>query len=101
VKVIIEACLLSRDQKLRACSLIVESGAAFVKTSTGFAPGGATLEDVRLLREAVGAGFGVKAAGGIRDAATARAMVEAGASRLGTSAGVAIVTAAAAGTDAY
>ncbi len=92
VKVIIEACLLNRDEKLRACSLILESGARFVKTSTGFAAGGATIEDVKLLREAVGPKFGVKAAGGIRDAATARAMIEAGANRLGTSAGVGIVT---------
>lgn len=94
VKVIIEACLLTRDEKLRACSLILESGARFVKTSTGFAAGGATIEDVKLLRGAVGAKFGVKAAGGIRDAATARAMIEAGANRIGTSAGVAIVTSA-------
>ena len=92
VKVIIEACLLTRDEKLRACSLILESGARFVKTSTGFAAGGATIEDVKLLRAAVGPKLGVKAAGGIRDAATARAMIEAGANRIGTSAGVAIVT---------
>jgi deoxyribose-phosphate aldolase len=94
VKVILEACLLTRDEKLRACSLVLESGAAFVKTSTGFAAGGATLEDVKLLREAVGPEFGVKAAGGIRDAAAARAMIEAGATRLGTSAGVVIVSGA-------
>jgi len=94
VKVIIEACLLTQDEKLRACSLVLESGAAFVKTSTGFAAGGATIEDVRLLREAVGPTFGVKAAGGIRDLATAQAMIEAGATRLGTSAGVAIVSGA-------
>lgn len=92
VKVIIEACLLTRDEKLRACSLILESGARFVKTSTGFAAGGATIEDVKLLRETVGPKFGVKAAGGIRDTATALAMIAAGANRLGTSAGVAIVT---------
>ncbi len=91
VKVILEACLLTREEKLRACRLIVESGAAFVKTSTGFGHGGATVEDVKLLREAVGPNFGVKAAGGIRDTATALAMIEAGATRLGTSAGVAIV----------
>jgi deoxyribose-phosphate aldolase len=91
VKVILEACLLTREEKLRACRLIVESGAAFVKTSTGFGHGGATVEDVKLLRGAVGPNFGVKAAGGIRDTATALAMIEAGATRLGTSAGVAIV----------
>ncbi len=91
VKVILEACLLSRDEKLRACSLILESGARFVRTSTGLAAGGATVEDVRLFREVVGPQFGVQAAGGIRDAATARAMIEAGANRIGTSAGVAIV----------
>ncbi len=91
VKVIIETCLLTDDEKRRACSLVIESGAQFVKTSTGFGSGGATLDDVRLLRSLVGPGFGVKASGGIRDAQTALAMVEAGASRLGTSAGVAIL----------
>jgi len=91
VKVIIEACLLSEAEKIRACHLILDSGAKFVKTSTGFSSGGATLEDVRLLRATVGPNFGVKAAGGIRDLATALAMIEAGATRLGTSGGVAIV----------
>ncbi len=91
VKVIIETCLLTDDEKRRACSLVIESGAQFVKTSTGFGSAGATLDDVRLLRSLVGPGFGVKASGGIRDAQTALAMVEAGASRLGTSAGVAIL----------
>jgi deoxyribose-phosphate aldolase len=100
LKVIIEAGLLTRDEKLRACSLIIESGAKFVKTSTGLAGGHATVEDVRLLREAVGPQFGVKAAGGIRDAATALAMITAGANRLGTSAGVAIVSGAAASEPA-
>jgi deoxyribose-phosphate aldolase len=95
VKVIIETCLLSRDEKIRACHLILDSGAQFVKTSTGFSLSGATLDDVRLLREAVGPKFGVKAAGGIRDAASALALIEAGASRLGTSNGVAIVKGAA------
>ncbi|MFM7100689.1 MAG: deoxyribose-phosphate aldolase [Verrucomicrobiota bacterium] len=97
VKVILETGLLSDAEKRRACSLVVESGAKFVKTSTGFVPGGATVADVKLLRECVGAGFGVKASGGIRDPATALAMVAAGASRLGTSAGVAIVRGLAAG----
>lgn len=91
VKVIIEACLLTQEEKVRACHLILESGAHFVKTSTGFSTGGATLEDVKLLRETVGPKLGVKAAGGIRDTATALAMIEAGATRLGTSGGVAIV----------
>ena len=91
VKVILETALLTREEKIRACQLVVESGARFVKTSTGFGPGGATLEDVKLLRETVGPNFGVKASGGIRDTATALAMIEAGATRLGTSNGVAIV----------
>lgn len=94
VKVILECCLLTRAEKLTACRLSVEAGAAFVKTSTGFNKSGATIEDVKLLRQAVGPSVGVKAAGGIRDLATARAMLEAGASRLGTSASVAIVTGA-------
>lgn len=101
VKVILETCLLSREEKLAACSLVVESGARFVKTSTGFSTGGATLDDVRLMREAVGPRFGVKASGGIRDTATALAMIEAGATRLGTSAGVAIVRGHVASVDAY
>lgn len=91
VKVIIETCLLTQEEKTRACRLILDSGAHFVKTSTGFSAGGATIEDVKLLRQTVGPKFGVKAAGGIRDAATALAMIEAGATRLGTSNGVAIV----------
>lgn len=91
VKVILETSLLSQDQKLLACSLSVEAGAQFVKTSTGFAGGGATVEDIRLMREAVGPKIGVKASGGIRDFATALAMIEAGATRLGTSSGVAIL----------
>ena len=91
VKVILETCLLTREEKIRACKLVVESGARFVKTSTGFSTGGATVEDVKLMRETVGPKFGVKASGGIRDTKTALAMIEAGATRLGTSAGVAIV----------
>ncbi len=90
VKVILETCLLNEEQKRRGCSLAIESGARWVKTSTGFSTGGATLEDVRLLREAVGPKFGVKASGGIRDTATALALIAAGANRLGTSASVAI-----------
>jgi len=91
VKVILETCLLSREEKLRACKLVVESGAHFVKTSTGFSTAGATTHDVQLMREAVGPDFGVKASGGIRDATIALGMIKAGATRLGTSSGVAIV----------
>lgn len=91
VKVILETCLLTRDDKIRACGLVVESGAHFVKTSTGFSTGGATTHDVQLLRQCVGPTFGVKASGGIRDAKIALGMIESGATRLGTSAGVAIV----------
>lgn len=92
LKVILETAYLTRDEKIRACALAKQAGADFVKTSTGFGPGGATVEDIRLMREAVGPSMGVKASGGIRDEATAQAMIEAGATRLGTSASVAIVT---------
>lgn len=91
VKVILETCLLTRDEKIRACKLVVESGAHFVKTSTGFSTSGATTHDVQLMRECVGPKFGVKASGGIRDAKIALGMIESGATRLGTSASVAIV----------
>jgi deoxyribose-phosphate aldolase len=93
VKVIIEAALLTDEEKVRACKLAVAAGAAFVKTSTGFGPGGATAADVRLMRETVGPDIGVKASGGIRDLASAIKMIEAGATRLGTSSGVAIMAA--------
>lgn len=96
VKVILETCLLSQEEKLAACRLACEAGAAFVKTSTGFSTGGATVEDVRLMAAAVAGRSLVKASGGIRDTASARAMLEAGASRLGTSSGIAIVLGAAA-----
>ena len=92
VKVILETCLLTEDQIEQASKLVVQAQAHFVKTSTGFGSAGATVEHVKLMRETVGQFAGVKAAGGIRDAATARAMIEAGATRLGTSAGVAIIT---------
>ena len=91
VKVILETCLLTREQIIQACELSVEAGAQFVKTSTGFGSAGATVEHVRLMRETVGPKFGVKASGGIRDLATAMAMLEAGATRLGTSSGVTLV----------
>jgi deoxyribose-phosphate aldolase len=101
VKVILETSLLTREEKILACRLVVESGAKFVKTSTGFSTGGATLDDVKLMREQVGPEFGVKASGGIRDTQSALAMIEAGATRLGTSAGVAIVKGLAAGPGTY
>lgn len=91
VKVILETCLLNDAEKVRACQLVVESGAHFVKTSTGFSTAGATVADVKLMRETVGSKFGVKASGGVRDAQTALAMIEAGATRLGTSSGIAII----------
>ncbi len=94
VKVILETAALSRDEKVAAAALSVAAGAAFVKTSTGYGPGGATAEDVALLRAVVGDRVGVKASGGIRTAQVARDMVEAGACRIGASASVAIVTAA-------
>ena len=92
VKVILETCLLTDDEKRRGAAWTRATGASFVKTSTGFSSGGATAADVQLLRAEVGPDFGVKASGGIRDAAAADTMVRAGATRLGTSAGVAIVT---------
>jgi deoxyribose-phosphate aldolase len=96
-KVIIEAALLTGDEKVTACTLAKAAGADYVKTSTGFGPGGATPEDVALMRRVVGAGMGVKAAGGIRDYDTVRAMVAAGATRVGASAGVRIVKEASGG----
>lgn len=90
LKVIIETCLLTDEEKVKACELAGEAGADFVKTSTGFSTGGATAADVALMRETVGNRMGVKASGGIRDKETAEAMVRAGASRLGTSATIAI-----------
>lgn len=91
LKVIIECCLLTDDEKRLACLLCAEAGANFVKTSTGFSTGGATVADVTLMRECVGPDFGVKAAGGIRTLADAYAMIEAGASRLGVSAAASIL----------
>ena len=92
LKVIIETCLLTDEEKVKACELSVEAGADYVKTSTGFSTGGATAEDVALMRKTVGEGLGVKASGGIRDKETAEKMVAAGASRLGTSATIAILS---------
>ena len=91
VKVIIETCLLNDDEKKKACELALEAGADFVKTSTGFSTGGATVEDVKLMKSVVGDKMQVKASGGIRDLEAAKMMIEAGATRLGTSSGVKIV----------
>ena len=91
VKVIIETAYLTRDEKIITCKLVKEAGADFVKTSTGLFGGGATVEDVRLMRQTIGRNMGVKAAGGIRTYADAVAMIEAGANRIGTSTAVAII----------
>ncbi|MCP8967173.1 deoxyribose-phosphate aldolase [Ectobacillus ponti] len=99
VKVIIETSLLTDEEKVRACQLAVKAGADFVKTSTGFSTGGATVEDIALMRKTVGPDIGVKASGGVRDEAGMKAMVEAGATRIGTSSGVSLVSGQAATTD--
>ncbi len=91
VKVIIECCLLTDEEKVKACELSLKAGAGFVKTSTGFSTGGATINDVKLMRSVVGDKAGVKASGGIRDYETAMAMITAGATRIGTSSGVEIM----------
>lgn len=92
LKVIIETCLLTEEEKIRACEITKAAGADFVKSSTGFSSGGATLEDISLMREVVGPDFGVKASGGIKDFETASAMISAGANRIGAGAGVEIVS---------
>ncbi|MBO1579177.1 MULTISPECIES: deoxyribose-phosphate aldolase [Bacillus] len=99
VKIIIETCLLTEEEKVRACELSVKAGVDFVKTSTGFSTGGATVEDVALMRKTVGPEIGVKASGGVRNGQDMDAMVEAGATRIGTSAGVALVSGKTATTD--
>lgn len=91
LKVIIEACLLTKEEKIRACKLSKEAGADFVKTSTGFSTGGASAEDVALMRKTVGPELGVKASGGIHTAEEAQKMVDAGANRLGTSSTLIII----------
>ncbi|MGE5701099.1 MAG: deoxyribose-phosphate aldolase [Clostridia bacterium] len=101
VKVILETGLLTDEEKVTACKLSVEAGADYVKTSTGFGPGGATVEDIALMRKTVGADIGVKASGGVRDRATSLAMIEAGATRIGASAGVSIVSGEAASGSGY
>lgn len=93
VKVIIETSLLTEEEKQIACQLAVEAGADYVKTSTGFSTGGATIEDVKLMREAVGPEVGVKASGGVKSLEDANRMIEAGATRIGASSGIAIVKA--------
>lgn len=90
VKVIIETCLLTREEKIRACKLVKQAGAAYVKTSTGFSKSGATAEDVKLMRETLGEDFGIKAAGGIRSRSFAEELVRAGADRIGASKSVEI-----------
>ena len=91
VKVIIETCLLTDEEKVKACELAKAAGADYVKTSTGFSTGGATVADIALMGKTVGADMGVKASGGIRDYAAAKAMIDAGASRIGASSGKKIV----------
>jgi deoxyribose-phosphate aldolase len=91
VKVIVESCYLSPEQLAKACKIAEAAGADFVKTSTGFGPGGATVEDVALMRGSVDPDLGVKAAGGIRTLSNALAMIKAGATRIGASSGIQIV----------
>ncbi|GAA4706133.1 deoxyribose-phosphate aldolase [Brevibacillus fulvus] len=101
VKVILETGLLTDEEKVLACQLSVKAGAHFVKTSTGFGPGGATVEDIALMRKTVGPTIGVKASGGVRNREAALAMVEAGATRIGASAGIAIVSGQSASGSGY
>ncbi|WP_044469562.1 deoxyribose-phosphate aldolase [Mannheimia massilioguelmaensis] len=91
LKVILETCLLSKEEIVKACEICRDLNVGFVKTSTGFNKGGATVEDIALMRKTVGANIGVKASGGVRDTETALAMINAGASRIGASAGIAII----------
>ncbi|RXT14818.1 deoxyribose-phosphate aldolase [Ammoniphilus sp. CFH 90114] len=101
VKVILETGLLTEEEIAQASRLSVEAGAHFVKTSTGFGPGGATVPHIKLMRSIVGPEIGVKASGGVRDYETAKAMIEAGATRIGASAGIAIVTGEKGSTEGY
>ncbi len=101
VKVILETSLLNDEEKIRACTIAKMAGADFVKTSTGFNTGGATVEDIRLMRQVVGPKMGVKASGGVRDTKTARLMIEAGATRIGTSSGINIVRGTKPSTGTY
>lgn len=93
LKVIIETCYLTKDEKIRACKLAINAGADFVKTSTGFGNGGATLEDIRLMKDTVGNKAKIKVSGGIKDRATALKYIALGVSRIGTSSGITIVSA--------
>ena len=99
LKVIIETSLLTEEEKVRACQIAKRAGADFVKTSTGFSTGGATVEDILLMRKTVGPELGVKASGGVRDLETMKAMIKAGATRIGTSSGVKLVQNQIADTD--
>ncbi|OCG42716.1 deoxyribose-phosphate aldolase [Gilliamella sp. Bif1-4] len=101
LKVILETCLLTKDEIVKVCEICKQIGVAFVKTSTGFSVSGATVDDVKLMRDTVGNEMGVKASGGIRDRQTAEKMVQAGASRLGASAGIAIVSGDVTSTSDY
>ncbi|MFH0767617.1 MAG: deoxyribose-phosphate aldolase [Bacillota bacterium] len=101
VKVILETSLLNDEEKIKACTIAKMAGADFVKTSTGFNTGGATIEDIKLMRKVVGPNMGVKASGGIRDTQTARAMMAAGANRIGTSSGINIVKGTKPSTGTY
>ena len=101
VKVILETCLLTDEEKRISCRICKEAGADFVKTSTGFSTGGATVEDIKLMRDIVKPTMGVKASGGIRDYETAKAMIDAGASRIGASASVAIANKEKSGGSGY
>lgn len=99
VKVIIETSLLTDEEKVQACELAKAAGADFVKTSTGFSGGGATIKDVKLMRETVGPVMGVKASGGVRDYESTKAMIDAGATRIGASAGIAIINGSGSASD--
>ena len=99
LKVILETCLLTKEEIVKACEICVDAGADFVKTSTGFSTGGATAEDIALMRKSVGPNVGVKASGGVRDSKAALEMVEAGASRIGASATIAILAGAKSNSD--
>lgn len=101
LKVILETCLLTKEEIIKACEICRELNVGFVKTSTGFNKGGATIEDVALMRKIVGDKIGVKASGGVRDTATALAMIKAGATRIGASAGIAIVSGLKATNEGY
>ncbi len=94
VKVILEVGLLTNEEKVKACMICKAAGADYVKTSTGFGPGGATVEDIILMRQTVGPDMGVKASGGVRDLAAVRSLIAAGATRIGASSSVAIVNGA-------